>query len=253
MMAAVINVVIFDILGVLFYIDKVKALQLLSYKDAFVYFCQKRRNPIDECLSILDRMRQEVPGQFQQIVPYKGTFLPNCIVQWQQGLISEPELFEQIKSYLALLDKEHYFSTACHRRVIYTLLDVMLNSRIGLEVYRLIPSTAQLIKTLKQQGMYKLYILSNIDKQTFEGLKQRYSPIFDCFDGMVTSCYSHFIKPEASIFECLIQKYNLDPHHCCLVDDQIENLEMAKKLGMDVVYCKKPAELYQLFEQKGLL
>ena len=41
------------------------------------------------------------------------------------------------------------------------------------------------------------------------------------------------IKPDADIYQCLFDKYNLNPEECVFIDDRLENIEGGRKLGME--------------------
>jgi putative hydrolase of the HAD superfamily len=43
-------------------------------------------------------------------------------------------------------------------------------------------------------------------------------------------------KPEAAGFHFLLRKHDLDPHRCALVDDILDNLRAAHRLGMSTVW-----------------
>jgi HAD superfamily hydrolase (TIGR01509 family) len=245
--------IVFDLVGVLFFINKIRVLRSLDSKDLIFYYLKKGKNPIDEGIMLLDKMRQEVPGQFQEIVAYKGTYLPTCFLAWNQGLISRDETFEQIQNYFNDLEKQNYFTNENHKRVILNLLKKLFSSKLGVEAYKPVRSTVELVKKLKKTNNYKLYILSNIDKETFEGMHILHKSIFDLFDGIVTSCYSNFLKPDVAIFEYLIKNYNLDPLDCCFIDDQLENVQAAEKIGMQIIHCVRPSKLPTVFKQKGIL
>lgn len=248
-----VTTLVFDLVGVLFYINKLRVLRFIGRRDVIFYFLKTGKNPLDEGIMLLDRMRKEVPGQFQDKVTYKGTPLPRCLLEWNQDLISRDEAFEQIKHYFAELEKQHYFTSARHKRVILNLLGKIFSPELGLRAFRPVDSTITLVKKLKATKNYKLYILSNIDKETFEDIRRSYAAIFDLFDGIVTSCYSNLLKPEFTIFEYLFNQYNLDPAQCCFIDDQWENIDAAQQLGMQVVYCPEVSDLSRLFKEKGLL
>jgi putative hydrolase of the HAD superfamily len=40
------------------------------------------------------------------------------------------------------------------------------------------------------------------------------------------------VKPNADIYEHLMDKYNLKAQECVFIDDRVENIEAAKALGM---------------------
>jgi len=250
--APAISVVVFDLTGVVFALHKMKIMRSLASKDLILYLLKQRKNPVDEGIMILDKMRREVPGQFQEIVGYKGTYLPLCFVQWNQGLISASESFRQIHDYFNSLDKQNYFNNALHKKVIFDLLYGLFGSERSLDAFKPIKSTVNLIKKLRNLGTYKLYILSNIDRETIDGLEVTHKELFSYFDGMVTSCYSHFLKPDAAIFDYLFTKYGLDPQACCFIDDQIENIKTAQSLGMETIHCVKPSALPSLVKKLGI-
>jgi putative hydrolase of the HAD superfamily len=43
-------------------------------------------------------------------------------------------------------------------------------------------------------------------------------------------------KPETAGFHYLLRKHDLDPHRCALVDDILDNLRAAHRLGMSTVW-----------------
>ncbi len=87
----------------------------------------------------------------------------------------------------------------------------------------------KLIKKLKDNN-YKIYLLSNINPYTYDFVKT--SGLFDIVDGYVLSYLEHQIKPYESIYNTLINRYNLIPEECLFVDDKEENVKTANKLGM---------------------
>ena len=91
------------------------------------------------------------------------------------------------------------------------------------------PHTAELIHALKAQG-YGIYLLSNAGVAFGEYKSQL--PAYECFDGMVVSCYEHVIKPDARIYQTLLNRYGLDPATCVFVDDVERNAEGARRVGM---------------------
>lgn len=87
----------------------------------------------------------------------------------------------------------------------------------------------ELIKSLKSND-YKIYLLSNINPYTHEHVKT--SGLFDLVDGYVLSYIEHQIKPYESIYNTLIDRYNLNPNECLFVDDKADNVKTANKLGI---------------------
>jgi epoxide hydrolase-like predicted phosphatase len=245
-----IRAIIFDLTGVIFKLNKRRLMRSVISKDLIWYLIRERKNPVDEGLTILNKMRQEAPGQFQNSVTYKGVFLPLFIVQWNQGLLTTAQALECIQSYFNELDKQHYFKSKAHKKVLLDLIQILFSSSTNIDAFKPISSTFAFVKKLRQKGDFKLYILSNIDRDTIEGLQQHYKDIFGLFDGIVTSCHSNLMKPDEAIFTFLCKEFDLKPQECCFIDDQLENVEAAHKLGMQTIHCTQPSMLPTLFKKK---
>lgn len=82
----------------------------------------------------------------------------------------------------------------------------------------------------KEKG-YRLYILSNASESFYEYFPQ-FAPL-DYFDGVVVSCDIHIIKPDVRIYQYLVDKYGLLAEECFFIDDRAENVEGARKAGIN--------------------
>lgn len=82
----------------------------------------------------------------------------------------------------------------------------------------------------KKKGC-RLYVLSNASNSFYEYFP-RFAPL-EYFDGIVVSCDIHIIKPDIRIYQYLLDKYSLLPEECFFIDDRKENVEGAKKAGID--------------------
>lgn len=91
--------------------------------------------------------------------------------------------------------------------------------------------TMKLAKELKAKG-FKLYILSNIAKSTFEYFSKTYE-FFSLVDGAIVSANVGVKKPDAKVFELLIKEYSIMPEECLLIDDDDTNrtFETANSMG----------------------
>ena len=92
--------------------------------------------------------------------------------------------------------------------------------------------TIELGKRLKKSG-YRIYILSNMAKETFEYFSSEYE-FFNMLDGVVVSAYEGIKKPNPKIFEILLERYSLVAEECLLIDDDDTNktLEVANEIGI---------------------
>ena len=63
------------------------------------------------------------------------------------------------------------------------------------------------------------------------------------FEGIVVSADLHIIKPDERIYRYLLERYGLNPGETLFIDDRLENVEGARKVGIQ-------AEVFQNnFEQ----
>ena len=90
--------------------------------------------------------------------------------------------------------------------------------------------TEELIKVLKADGRYRLFVLSNMSHEFIEFLRR--VPVYRHFDGEVVSCEEGICKPEPAIYRLLLERYALDPAETLFIDDRPENVEAAEREGI---------------------
>lgn len=91
-----------------------------------------------------------------------------------------------------------------------------------------------LIKELRSK--YKIYLLSNMNEYTCEYLKK--SELFNVVDGYIMSYEVGQLKPYEGIYKTLLRKYDLISNECIFIDDNINNIFTANKLGIHGVHVK---------------
>ena len=92
------------------------------------------------------------------------------------------------------------------------------------------PSVVRAIRDLKSRG-YPLFILSNMQRHTWDWLYPRYD-FWKLFDGIVVSCEIRMVKPEQQIFEYIIDRYRLVPAQTLFLDDMEVNVAAAARCGI---------------------
>lgn len=122
------------------------------------------------------------------------------------------------------------------------------------EVIWLFPYTMQWVKNLKEQE-YKVYVLSNYGEELLARTKSKLE-FLPYMDGVVFSCESHFLKPEADSYHYLCRKYNICPADSVFLDDRLENVEGARAYGIHGILFEsyeqadqKLKELIHLYEE----
>jgi len=98
----------------------------------------------------------------------------------------------------------------------------------------------EIVARLRKAG-YKLAILSNIEPNLAEFNKRR--KLYDGFDVVVLSCDVRLRKPDPKIFRLVLKRLSLKAEECFFVDDKIEHVKAAKKLGIHSILFKNSPQL----------
>ena len=76
---------------------------------------------------------------------------------------------------------------------------------------------------------------------------------FDLFDDMVISGAVGFVKPEPEIFQIMLEKVGRPAQECLFIDDSLQNIQQANKIGFATIHFQSPAQLEEELKQLGLL
>lgn len=96
-----------------------------------------------------------------------------------------------------------------------------------------LPESIDLLKELKSMG-YGIYGLTNWSAEKIGYAFANYS-FFSLFDGIVVSGVEKVVKPDRIIYEILLERYSLKPGECVFIDDNQDNVDMAKALGINAI------------------
>ena len=75
-----------------------------------------------------------------------------------------------------------------------------------------------------------------MNEYTFEYLKK--SDLFSVVDGYIMSFEVNQVKPYEGIYKTLMRKYDLISNECIFLDDNINNIFTANKLGIHGIHVK---------------
>ena len=93
----------------------------------------------------------------------------------------------------------------------------------------------ELVQKLKAHG-YCVYYLSNIPEDVLALLAER--DLNGLFDGGVASCEVHLNKPDPRIYQALLDKYQLKAAESVFIDDRLDNVQAAFRLGFAGIQMK---------------
>ena len=93
----------------------------------------------------------------------------------------------------------------------------------------------EFLQQLKAENKYQLILLSNTNDLHISWVKENivdFTEFKACFDAFYLSHEINFRKPNADIYEFVLEKHQLQPNEVLFIDDTQENTEAAKSLGI---------------------
>lgn len=243
--------IIFDMVGVLFKFNTRKQLQELGLFQTARYLLTHFKNPIKAFLHTMDKLARK-EGITNKHIKYKQYYLPICAVEYFSGFKNTYQTVHTIKKKIEQLDLSH-FASNLEKKIVADITQMLFSS--DKIMYGLVPNK-KLISSLKKIAKtqhLRLFLLTNIDKQTFGLLKKSYKNLFSLFDGIVTSCDVHLLKPNQAIYQHLFTTYKVDPAQSVFIDDQSENIEQANRLGITGIQYQNYKTLEKKLKSCGIL
>jgi len=112
-----------------------------------------------------------------------------------------------------------------------------------------IPGSIAIVKAL-QARKYQTAMLSDVTQKQTDIIRQL--GYYDLFNPVILSCDTGIKKPNSKAFQVLLQRLNQSPSAVLFIDDRIENVEAAKKEGIDSIQFISPKQLKQELEERGI-
>lgn len=138
---------------------------------------------------------------------------------------------------------EQYPEQEANIRAFYNRWEEMLGGAIN--------GTVEIFKALKASEKYKLYALTNWSAETFPIAQQKFDFLNE-FDGIVVSGTEKMRKPDPAFFQILLDRYSLKANEILFIDDNLRNVEAARKMGVDSIRFKNPEDLRAALAERGL-
>ncbi|NOY50115.1 MAG: HAD family phosphatase [Chlorobi bacterium] len=115
---------------------------------------------------------------------------------------------------------------------------------------------AERIKIIEQaKKNYNIFLLSNSNEIHYDlyvrdlQLRFGYKEFAELFHQAYFSFDLHLSKPHQEIFEFIIFQEGLNPSETLFIDDKLENVETASKLGLHVYQLIKPERIRDIFSK----
>lgn len=111
---------------------------------------------------------------------------------------------------------------------------------------------------LEMKDRYRTFLLSNNNEMHYNYILQYLKQNFGLDDNssfFEKDYYSHLMgmrKPNAEIFEFVLNAHALVPEETLFIDDSPQHLEAAKKLGIKTALVERPEPLRNIIDRLGL-
>jgi putative hydrolase of the HAD superfamily len=90
---------------------------------------------------------------------------------------------------------------------------------------------------------FPLFLLSNTNSLHFDYIKERFAAILRPFQAFILSYQVGSRKPEAAIYQALIQQVGRPAHEILFLDDKVAFVEAARSQGLAAWEFRSPQEL----------
>ncbi|MBN1215836.1 MAG: HAD-IA family hydrolase [Candidatus Lokiarchaeota archaeon] len=158
--------------------------------------------------------------------------------KYHQGLISDTIFYEEICAIFNIeeqtLSKSFFFKE---------FNKIILNLNEGVFI---------ILKKITEKKRYNLICLSNINSSHLNILKKKFRGLLVYFNELVFSNEYHSVKPDQEIYKIIVQKTQCIPGEILLIDDSIENIEVAKKIGFQGILYKNINDLLDKLYNFGI-
>ena len=125
------------------------------------------------------------------------------------------------------------------------LIDLLKS--LSLQLIELAKRLKRKLFTMKKG--YKIYLLSNYSEELFRK-HTREASFMDDIDGKVVSYEIHEGKPDEAIYRYLLDTYGLVASESMFFDDRTENVETARRLGIQAHVIQSQEQLLSLLEER---
>jgi FMN phosphatase YigB (HAD superfamily) len=211
-----------------------------------VYTAWEWKNPGNlwkKMLALLHQMETPANHQFKATETGRGDTVPYILCQYQAGKKTPEQVIEESHAHLEKLPQATFSSTR-EKELIKKAVRMMVDPEILVRNTRPIKKGAALLaevaeaKNADGSKKNRCLALSNWDTVSLTKLSRLHNHVFKHLEGLEISASIGHIKPNPEAYIFILNKYNLKPEDCVFIDDQLINIEAARKLGIDAIHLK---------------
>ncbi|MFS4481979.1 HAD family hydrolase [Hyunsoonleella sp. 2307UL5-6] len=114
-----------------------------------------------------------------------------------------------------------------------------------------IEGSVKVLKYFIDNENYKVVALTNWSAETFPIAQKRFD-FLNWFEGIVVSGDEKTRKPFIDIYNIILNRYKIEPKTAIFIDDNIKNIETARKLSIHAIHFKNPKQLISELKQYNI-
>ena len=107
-----------------------------------------------------------------------------------------------------------------------------------------IQESVDLLAELRDDGVYRLLALTNWSSETFPVALERYD-FLQWFEGILVSGDEKLKKPDAEIYQLLVNRYEVGASRAIFIDDSLKNVKGAAAAGITGIHFQSAKQLRQ--------
>ena len=115
-----------------------------------------------------------------------------------------------------------------------------------------INETVDILRAIRDQKQHRLYALTNWSAETFPWAWQNFG-FLRWFEGIVVSGEEKLVKPNARIYEVLLDRYKVTPSRAVFIDDNLKNVAGAHAAGIHGIHFQGAEKLKEELVTRGIL
>ncbi len=231
--------VIYDLNGVLVKINKMGIAQEIGFKDTMFYYLLDCKDKADvqrrlfETLATLDGYENSPHTPCGE----SGEPMPKIMCRWMNGDMKDPQQeLVRINQKIEQLKQEGFFKNNREHRVIKNTINTMFHPSQLNKHRKPIKPMLKIVQEITDHGTCKQCVLSNWDEPSFKDFltTKTGKALTDVIaeKDIVISAQIKCNKPHPDAFGHVMDCNGLAACECIFIDDQLENVEAARKLGM---------------------
>lgn len=163
-----------------------------------------------------------------------GNPYPPIMCAWLAGTMTNEQIRTLVLSSIQAFPD--WFDHRVEQKIITNIVNMIFTPEDFVSTRKPYRNSFRMVKRLKRDG-HNIYILSNWDPESMNILIREYPKLFNMVSGVMISGEEHELKPSPVIYQRMLEKYNLNPQETWFIDNQQDNVNVAKSQNMSGILC----------------